>query len=76
MTKALMDEVRQRSNSHLQKLPKYAAIEGHNRTYSFRNVGSKTTLTGTDSMTGLNNTFGQTMITSQIGSQAEELMKI
>lgn len=72
-----MAEVRQRSKSSIKhdKLPKYNSVEPTQRS-SVGALPTASPLTPNESMTGLNNQFGQSVITAKIGSQANELLQI
>ena len=67
-----MEEVKRSQSTHDNgKIPRFP----NGRANSLRPSNSNS-LTPIASMTGLNNTLGQTMITAAIGDQASELMKI
>ena len=72
---ALMEEVKKQKNNAVGKIPVFP--NGRSVTlHSPRSNPSLHTLSPSPSLTGLNNTIGQGLITAQISSQANDIAKM
>ena len=81
---ALMEEVKRSKstiNSPTKTIPRFPnnpnpPRDSSQRSLQLRTMQSNTSLQPTVSMTGLNNTFAQGMVTEQLATRASELMKV
>ena len=72
IAQALMEEIKKQKNQVAGKIPVFP----NGRSVTLHSPRSNTSLSPSPSLTGLNNTLGQGIITAQIGSQSNEIMKM